>query len=536
MITVSYGNFQFLNTSGYTVPLVSISTDYQRNGAGQTIGGTNNINLEGKIILPLTGIGSTSGLPYLLAKESELRQVFSMDGYALDINGVKYSGIKVARYNTEKTENNWTNYINYSIDLVNEIDSTGNGSGCFLVSSTQDEWSVDFDGEASFAPSISMSNLGFSGNTPSTGVVFPLYRITRTLSAVGKYTPGKPNPDSNPISANSMPSGKSALENAEKWVKDHIDKFKVNNIVSGLNLYNFVRSVNKSDSEGSYRLSDTWLASNTGLADFMETFTVDSSLDESMIRTVTINGTVKGLEKFDPTKDYYYPTKLDNGGIKPTSKSADFRKGDDRFSNAISGYVGIKAEILNRARRFATTGIKYGSFSFPQNFKRVESPLNPIPTSSSETFNPLEGTINYSYSYTNRPSGIISGSITENITLNDKNSVPVIVSVPALFRSSGPLYQDLGTYTSSTRTVSITANFPRTGIAGLTFPPPQYSAISGMVERFNPTGLVQGIPGNTQFIKSYVKSDNMDWNVKDNSITVQKTWEWTISYIGVNNG
>lgn len=535
MINVSYGHFTFLNASGYTVPLVSISKDVQRNGAGKEIGGTYNINLEGKIIVP-TGTGP-SGLSYLLSRESGLRRAFSVDGYNLSIGNFIYTGIKVNRYNVDKTDNNWTNNINYSIDLISEIDSTGNNSGCFLVSNTQDDWSIEVDGETSYSPQVSLSPIGFSGTTPNSPIVYPLYKITRTLSAVGKYQPLPPISDTIPLSAEAMTTGISALKNAEQWIKYHLDNFSITNIISGLTLYNFTRSINKSDTEGSYRLSDTWLASNTGLYDFTETFTIDSSLDNNMIRTVNINGTIKGLEKFDTSKNLYYNTEL-SSGIKPTTK--DYRL-NDKFSNAISGYLMIKPQIYHRARQFATTGITYGSFSFPQTFKRIEtnSGLNPIPATANETYSPIEGSITYSYSYTNKPQRIISGSITENVTLNDKNAVPIVASIPIFFRSNGPIFQDLGTFTSSTRTVSITATFPKARISDLSFPPSQYVSISGMLDRFDPANLAAGLPNNPQnkqYIKSIVKSDNIDWNVNENSITAQKSWEWTISYTGANNG
>jgi hypothetical protein len=529
-INISYGTFQFKATSGYPVPLISISQDFQRNAAGKEIGATLTINLEGKIVVPFNS--GSDNMSFLLAKESGLRRNL-VDGNTLSIGSAQYSGIKVNRYNTEKTPNNWTQYINYSIDLVSEISQTG--SGYFLVSSAQDEWSIETEADQSYNPSVSLSliNLRGSINGGLNNAEFPFYRITRTLQAVGKYGPLPPVL----ISGSLMPTGTSALNNAEAWVTDHLNKFKITSVIdNNLLLYNFVRSINKSETEGSYRVTDTWLASRSGTGDWIETCTIDSSLSENMIRTVTVNGSIKGLEKFNKIESndndkYKYLTTL-SSGIKATYNRNLITDNSDKFTNAIKGYLKAKPGIFNKANQFATTGIKYGSFSVGNFNNRLEAGLNAVPASASETFKPLEGIIDYSYSYTNRPSGIIAGSITENISINDKNAVPVVISTPILFRPQGPLFQDLGTYTVSTRTVNITANFPRTGILGLTFPSSDITKVTGVIEQFDPINLAKNIPGNKKYIRSFVKNSNIDWNIKDNSITASKTWDWTISYTG----
>ena len=133
--SISYSGFSF---SGYPIPAVSISQEFQRDGGGRHIGTTASITLEGKIY---SGSGE-KGFDQLLVLESGLRNVFSKDGGNLSIScgsiSSVFSGIKIGRYNANKTENQWTTTIDYSIDLVSEIANTG--SGIFYVNSTQDEY------------------------------------------------------------------------------------------------------------------------------------------------------------------------------------------------------------------------------------------------------------------------------------------------------------------------------------------------------------------------------------------------------------
>jgi hypothetical protein len=146
--SISYNNWAFVASSGYPVPAVSISQEFQRDGGGRHIGTTASITLEGKIY---SGSGDR-GFNHLLVLESGLRNVFSKDGGNLNIScgttSSIFSGIKIGRYSANKTEDQWTATIDYSIDLVSEIANTG--SGIFFVSSAQDDWNIETIDENSY--------------------------------------------------------------------------------------------------------------------------------------------------------------------------------------------------------------------------------------------------------------------------------------------------------------------------------------------------------------------------------------------------
>jgi hypothetical protein len=529
--SISYNGWSFAGTGGYPVPAVSISQEFQRDGGGRHIGTTASIVLEGKIY---SGSGD-KGFDQLLVLESGLRDKFSKDGGNLVIScgstSSTFSGIKIGRYNASKTENQWTTTIDYSIDLTSEIANTG--SGIFYVSSTQDDWNIETIDENSYYSNnpTALSALGFGSLAFAQGVNYPFYRISRTIGAVGKYIP-----ESN----NEVSGTRTAVKHAKEWVNFHLPLSpQYTGIINGLNLYNFVRSINTSDTEGSYRITDNWIGIPAGALPYTESFTIESSVDSSMLRTVTVQGSIKGLEPFQSGNIYVtagapYLTNNTLAGSLAQTNSANTRIANStKFSNAISGYNNnVRCAIYDRAKALAHTGITCGNSGFARNTdgtsrfvdgRTSENMLNPIPVSITEGFNPAEGGITYSYSYNNRTLNFISGSISETITVDDTLPTSVVASIFVLGRSLGPILQDLGTTTSYSRAVTVEVILPRPSAISptFTFPLDSYNAIVDLVDKLDPSKL------NQTAIRSFVKQNSENWNVLEGRFTKQKTWEWT---------
>lgn len=538
---MKYGDFQFSAESGYPVPMISIGQDYQRDAAGRCIGQTANITLEGQIFA-----SGASGISYLLSKESGLRSVFSFDGKTFSVrcgnnDDYRYSGIKINSYRANKSSNNWMTTIDYSIELQSEIANTG--SGIFYVSSTQDSWTLEILDDTTYSQGpFNMLLLGNNRNMPfDQGTHYPFYRITRTLGANGKYNffgdSNKPTPPT---------GGTTAIARAKEWVNYQLASYPtftgiINN--SNLRLYNFARSINASETEGSYTLTDSWIGIPAGANanPYIDSFTVESVLDSSLIRTVTINGTVQGLEPFNSGNIYnetttqYLNDETNNKTLKdtidtiiPTSFHAPNSQFGTKFYNAISGYSGIKDQIYNRAQSVFFTGSKYGDFVWSTNFgplKTQENSLHPIPISITEGLDPIKGSVTYSWSFNNRTQNIITNSISESLTIDDQGATPNIASIFVLGRSLGPILQDLGTYTSSNRTVTFEVVLPRpSSLRNIQFPANQYGEINNVVDSCKPEQLVYNT--NTQGIRSYVKSDTTNWNPTEGRLVRSKTWEW----------
>ena len=527
---VKYGTFTLsgvksgADLGGYPTPQISMSLEFDRDNTGRVLGARNIINIEGQMY----SASGSGGFEKLGGYESGLRAAFSVDGQAFSFGcggTTLYSGnAKVSRYTADKSENYWTATINYSIDLEVEV----SGSGFDYISSAQDEWNIEPLDEYSYVPNPfpAASNTQQGDPIPTSafnfvaGPVYPVYRVSRTVGAVGKFVP-----------TGSGGSGIDGLVNAQNWVKKQIGSgLKISGATSGLTLYNFVRSISASKSEGSYRVTDTVLGLPTGMTGlYTESFTVESSLDNTYLRTITINGTIKGLEAVNTGN-------VDSSGAIGSGLSGIFyatvpsgRGSGSKFANAISGYSGLKSGLYDRCRAFMTpTGSQTNTSTiFGRFFGRNESPLHPIPISITEGFNPAEGSVTYSWAYNNRPLNLVSGSISETLTVNDNFPAQQIAEIFVIGRRLGPVIQDLGTYTSASRDVTFEVLFLRpTGLSGLQFPKTAYQAITGIVESFNPTYLL-GTTNNTSNCKAFVKSNTENWSVSEGRFVKTKSWAWT---------
>jgi len=539
-VIMKYGDFQFSAKSGYPVPMISIGQDYQRDGAGRCVGATVNITLEGQIFA-----SGASGLAYLLTKESGLRDAFTYDGrtfsFGCNTDNYKYSGIKINRYSANKSSNNWMSTIDYSIELVSEVANTG--SGIFYVTSTQDDWTLEVLDENSYAQgAFNLSLLNSNRVMPfDQGKEYPFYRITRTLGAIGKYTflpsDNKPTPPT---------GGTTAISRAKEWVNYQLSSYPTfTGIINDTNikLFNFARNINASEVAGSYSITDSWIGIPTSANNnpYIDAFTVESVLDSNLIRTVTINGTIQGLEPFnsglvyDKTQAKYLDSETNNRNLRDTIDTtikSNFHVPQSylgtKFYHAMSGYSGIKSQVYNRARSVFFTGSTYGDFSWSASFapfKPQENGLHPIPISITEGFDPAKGTVTYSWSFNNRTQNIISNSLSESLTIDDQGATPNIASIFVLGRSLGPILQDLGTYTSSSRSVTFEVVLPRpSSLRNIQFPANQYTEINNVVDSCKPEQLVYNT--NAQGIRSYVKSDTTNWNPSEGRLVRSKTWEW----------
>ena len=544
---VKYGSFTLSgakqasspNLGGYPTPQVSMSLETDRDGAGKALGSKYILNLEGQ----LYSASGSGGFLQLTGYESGLRSAFSGDGQLFSFGcgaTTVFSGYaKINRYSAEKSPNYWTTTINYSIDL--EVEMPGNNTTTFNVSSVQDEWNIEPLDDFSYVPSSYKKGNNTGPNTeniPSQDFTFPMgpsypaYRVSRTLGAVGKFLP-----------IGSGGSGISAITNAKNWVKHQMSSgVTLSGIASGLVLYNFVRSISVNSTDGSYRITDTFLGLPTGASGgYTESFSIESSLDNTYLRTVTINGTIKGLESINSGNIYntgnvgsgvsgsLYPT-VPSGRQVVNSTNNDAAP-SGKFASALQGYAGVKNMMFDRCNAFIVSGPAQGAAVntgtiFGRFFGRNESPLNPLPITITEGFNPAEGQVTYSWAYNNRPLNLVSGSISELLTIQDSFPTQQIAEIFVLGRRLGPILQDLGTYTSASREVTFEVTLLRpTGLSGLKFPKAAYGAITGIIESFNPTYLF-GTNPNDNICKAFVKTNNENWNVSEARFVKTKGWAW----------
>jgi len=524
---MTYGAFKFDPGMGFPVPQVSISKEFDRDQAGRLIGGRTIVSLEGVIYNNIHDLDFQT----FLTREKNLRDAFSKDtfikfGCGNNENAPSYSGnAKVNRLSIDKTENRWVSTIGYNVDLIVEdiptISQECTTTGIYNVTSCQDEWNMEIIDEYSYVNSPVGANVLRQALNFPLGSKYPIYRISRTIGAVGKFIP----------TGNNL--GISAIAGAKKWVTCRLNtapESSLTGMLSGIVLYNFVRSVSIDDPGGSYRLTDNWIGVPTGYSTsglYIESFNIDSSLDSSYLRTVTINGTIKGLEPFDSGKIYdksIIGTGL-GGSISPMAQLVRSDGSTSKFDKALSGYDSIKNNMFTRVQSFVEKQ-NNPSGIFRRFFGRDENTINPLPLSVTEGFNPTEGSVTYSWVYNNRPLNLISGSISETLTINDSFPTQVIAELFVLGRRLGPVMQNLGTYTTASRDVTFDVVMPRpTGLAGIRFPKTAYVQITGLVESMNPMFLL-----GSSVCKSFVKNNTENWSVTEGRFTKQKTWVWQHCY------
>lgn len=520
---IKYGSFDFKGTDGYPVPMASLSKEFDRDPAGRIIGAKTIVTLEGVIF------NLEKDLPFnwILDKEKKLRETFSKDGevFSLGCSGQtpSFSGVaKIGRYSADKNENNWVSTINYNIELIIEDSITiSNCNDATNVASCQDEWSLDTLEDNYYVNSPVGGNILRTALNFSMGAEFPIYKVTRTLGAVGKYT-----------NISGSKSGVSPIVSAKEWVVCRLKKPEgsVDNILKNLQLYNFVRSINLDEPGGSYRITDNWIAVPSGAISqglYVDSFTVDSSLDSEYVRTVTINGSVKGLSEHKTgTNDGIYSENVISTGLSGTlydvgGASAKKTTTTSRFDKALVGYDTIKNSIFGRAQCFVEKANNPNGI-FRQKFGRDESPMNPIAVSVTEGYNPTEGTVTYAWTFNNKPIPI-SGAISQTLTVTDNYQAQQVAEIFVLGRRLGPILQDLGTATTSTRDVTFEVVMLKpTGLSGIKFPKAVYQQITGIVESFNPNYLL-----GASVCKSFIRNNNESWSITEGRFTKTKSWSWT---------
>lgn len=499
-ITISFNGVSFVPT-----PSVSINTDYLTVGSG--ISKIYTINLNGL----LYGSGSiATGLPRI-ARPSGTG--------ILKINGHQYV-VKTVGSNLEPTNDNWSSTIRYSMSFegVKSIENPSfNTSTNWLVSKIQDDWSIEpLDENFRYITALDFDTKLYTQHLAD-GLYslpdYPFFKITRTVGAVGRYEANYPN----------------ALENAKNWIENYIsqnDSKPTQFLTNFTNAYNHIRNISKNITDGSYSVTDNWVTSRNNV-NYIQTLNIQSSLDRDAIRTVTIDGEIKGLSNADKN----WVSAGSGSVILPTNTDISIK-----YANASGRYNAIKNSFLNMAtsmlvepNRNNSSMLYDNKFRFKDQFGRNEtSKINPIPLSSGITHNKTDGSIKFNIVFNNRPINYFSG-ISENITVNDSIGMAKIITQLVMF--GPPVLQDLGTKASNTRTVSIDAKFPNDPAVQSTMD--YYNIlitkkdnIMTLVSGLDPAKVLTGIASPNLEIKSFLKDSSSKIDIINNSVSCNATYEW----------
>lgn len=375
-------------------PMISVSRSFQDDGTGRVIGSTLNIKLEGKIVnakycdtqgnpisrntylndiassysclnataVPANSVIGTAvnSIDNMMEEERAFRKVFSNSKYNYtDADAIAYPAqppdpvaaedanrftviangniivdgyAKVVSYGSSPTSNNWTNTIDYNVELVIEEPATQflGDHNSYLLSSVTDNFSIEPLDETNvfnnndgifptyFGSSIGANSLWYNGAYPANAT---RYRITRTISAVGKHShnqngtftnesaPGQLDTNNNWESVlgdnNRVPKALvrtgtgTAFTNARSYVLERLRHYPTTFYLNTWTLVNRVRTLSPNELAGSFEVQETSIAVNPVYhPPWADDWSAEVSVDSTFMQTVRIQGTVKGYETY----------------------------------------------------------------------------------------------------------------------------------------------------------------------------------------------------------------------------------------------
>jgi len=575
---ITYGDFEFDPIRGFPVPQISLNTTANRSSAGLPFNYQTDVTLNG-LIYGFTGynndcespsqLDQNTGFGFLVDQAKELQAAFLADNQellvscAFDGGGqetVLLSGggsdqiLQVTSIQFNESQDLWAITVPYTITLqiISRSDITGSGSGYppdgngFLVSSITDSLTITPDTDKSYyvandsyptpnpqsvSNNFNQTIINGDFNNDATpyynASIFPTYTVTRSLSANGL--------------SNGTGIGDS-IKNAKEWCLWQATYQPIESLTSDLNLYNFVRTINADATAGSYSISDTYKAIKSDVdgnpcEKFLETFEISQDTRNDGTKSVTIQGTIEGLEVTiplmdcntqnpanpisDPSTDPAF-SGSNTGVLYPTHSGTEQGAKNTKYNNALSGWIEIQPTLYSRCM---TINPDLNTSETP-SFASSSSPywLNPTPMSQREGFSPAKGTISYNASFDNRPLSLVPEANGERLDVSDNFSVRSTANIFVIGRRLGPIKQDLGSYTQPSRRVSYSARFPKPiSMEGYAFPPNVISNIYNALSQFDPNRF-NAINGETYV--SVLKSDSFQYSPIDASVSVTLEWEY----------
>jgi hypothetical protein len=186
-------------------------------------------------------------------------------------------------------------------------------------------------------------------------------------------------------------------------------------------------------SGGSYSVTETWIASNCQHPATLD-MSVETSIDESGLITMTLSGTINGLISSGIVNTNTINTKLDNAE---------------------------KMLALIDAKAFDITKVYYAKY--PSTEVKGDTDLQNIIRSKSIGRNKFSGVITFSYTY-NDNEAIVPNALSNSISLNYDNEdrdVNIIAIIPIIAKQDGPITQDMNTTRERKRSVTIDATMKK---------------------------------------------------------------------------
>lgn len=371
--------------------------------------------------------------------------------------------------------------------------------GAFIQDYSED-WSIEEDDTLTESPLLPKS-----------------YRITHSINATGKTHYGPTSTTSDDVTK------RKAWEQARDFVQRKLvpedpglsgsypnipgllGKGSLN-LIDAYQGYSLSRTEQVSESAGTYSVTETWLiASGTAYENYNMSINTDIG---SVFVSVSIDGNIDGLSSL-PIDGYYNLASILSSGTK--------------YYNALNKYYAI-----SNSGQFG-----YGSDIYKRVNNAVAVELNSQPNSVALSLNEYTGTITYNLAFDNRPTNIISGVLSEQISVSDTYPGDIFATIPVLGRVTGPVLQYLGSRSEYRRDVSINLLMDYTKIPYVSgrqnlllkkpsVIEPTATQLATLIKELSP----QGEPGVRKY---FLSPPQENWNPKEGSYNLTISWTYELS-------
>ena len=272
------------------------------------------------------------------------------------------------------------------------------------------------------------------------------------------------------------------------------------NLVSSYGGFNHIRTEQVNEGAGTYSVSENWvLASGTSYENY--NMSVSAGVDSAYVN-VSIDGNIKGLSSISPSGF---------GSISGTAYNNAIAK---YYNISNSGAFGVGCDIYKRANNV------------------VAVQLNSQPKSVSLGLNEYTGEITYNLQFDNRPMNIISGVLAETIQINDTYPGDVFAVIPVIGRKTGPVLQYIGGRTEYRRDLQIGLLIDYTKVPygqvrnSLMLQKPSVveptaSQLSALINEFSPAKE----PGVRKY---FIAPPQESWNPKTGDYNISISWTYEL--------
>lgn len=419
-------------------------------------------------------IGDTAKLASILAKQKAIRELFSNDGLLFEIQ--PWDGSTPTTFNPRILsitfqESIWYNTCSYTITM--EADQV---------------YPLD---QTAFEQHLSDVNETWSIETDDTpeGLLKPrTYRLNHNVSAVGKSFYNEAG---------------DLVKEAWEWARDYViarlgynstiaTSSGVNNLPAYYGGFNHIRNENIDKTNGSFGVVESWILTS---GTYIEDFTVNVQRSEIGLDKVSIEGSINGLEERDS-----------NMNLTTT-----------KYDNAVEGWNTASGLALLRAQYYSG------------------KTLNIKPLSTSYQVNPIAGRIGYTFEYDNRPSNLITNTISEVVSIHGTAGVQLFAAIPVIERTKGPFLQDMESYLPAELNLNIEMVFDPSYMPSNasisdrinTYDPfrrnPQSGEIDSIINAATPVGnALNNINGLAT--TSFVSNKSKSWNPSEKRASLNITW------------